>query len=125
MRRVSWAISKAGITAVSSTKMEPFPHFWRIFTLFWNGEFQKKVKIPQNKTCTISEKGQNSSTKMVKNGQNSSKKVPFQKRVEIVDKNDTISEKGQNSSTKNGTISEKGQNSSTKIVPFQKSVKIH
>ena len=61
--------------------------------------FRKRVKIPQQ-NGTISEKGQNSSSKI----------LPFQKSLKFIDKEDTISEKG--------------QNSSTKMVPFLKRVKI-
>ena len=50
--------------------MEPFPHF------------RKGSNILE--TSTISEKGQNSSTKMVKKGLKFlNKKEPFQKRVNI------------------------------------------
>ena len=122
--------------------------------------FQKRVKIPQQKwyhfrrgskflnkngtisgrkgskflykKCTISEKGQNSSAKMVQ----------FQKRVKHRQQKwyqSTSSEKSQNSSRKMVPFqkrvknprqkmvpfqSEKGQNSLTKNVPFQKRVKI-
>ena len=71
--------------------------------------FQKRVKNTQKngtilvrkgsnileKQCTISEKGQNSSTKKWYN---------FRRGPNIV--------------TRNGTISEKGRKSSTKMVPF-------
>ena len=88
---------------------------------------RKKVIIPRRKG-TISEKGQNSSTKM----------EPFQKRVtncqqkwchfrkgsKFLNKNCTISEEGQQSLTKMVPFqSEKSQNSSIKMVPFQKRVK--
>ena len=90
------------------------------------------------------EKGQNSSTKndiISEKFQNSlTKMIPFLKRVKIpkhkyyhfrkwskfLNKNGTISgRKRSKFLNKNGAISEKGQNSSTKIVPFQKSVKMH
>ena len=53
-----------------------------------------------DKNGTISEKGQNSSSKI----------LSFQKSLKFIDKDDTNSEKG--------------QNSSTKMVPFLKRVKI-
>ena len=86
--------------------------------------FRKGSKI-LNKNGTITEKGKNSSTKL----------VPFYKRVEIPQQKMVPfqSEKVQNSSTKwyrfkkcpkylntNGTITEKGKKFSTKLVPFYK-----
>ena len=117
-------------------------------------QFQKRVKIPQqkwynfrkvskilNKNGTISEKGQNSSTKIVsfqsEKGQKSSIKWYHfrkgskildkkwyhfsQKRVKIPRQNMYHFRKGSKFLSK---ISEEGQTSSTKMVPFQKGSKI-
>ena len=125
-------LNKVGEDLRNPQKLNPFNKNGTI------SSFQKRVKIPRNKNCTISEKGQNSSIKMVKNGQNSSiKKYHFSEGSKFLNKDSTISEKYQNSLTKmtsflkrvkflnkNGTISEKCQTPSTKMIPFLKRVKI-
>ena len=88
----------------STTKMVPRQKWYH---------FSQRSKF-LNKNGTISEKGQNSSTKM----------VPFQKNGQKWSKNGTILvRKWSKFLNKNGTISEKGQKSSLKIVTFQKMVK--
>ena len=81
-----------------------------------------------NKKCTISEKGQNSSPKMVqfqKRAKHRQQKwYHFRKGSKIFNENGTILvRKGSKFLNKNCTISENGQKSSTKMVPFQKRVK--
>ena len=81
-----------------------------------------------DKKCTISEKGQNSSAKIVQFQKRvkhcQEKWYHFRKGSKIVNENGTILvRKGLKFLNKNGTISEKGQKSSTKMVPFQKRVK--
>ena len=127
----------------SSTKMIPFQKRVKILQQKWYHFSQKRVKIPQqkwhhfrkgskilNKNGTISENGQNSSTKTgTISGRKGSKFLKkwyhFRKGSKILNKNCTISEKGQTSSTKMVPFqSENSQNSSTKMVAFLKRVKI-
>ena len=82
----------------------------------------EKGKIPQQ-NGTISEKGQNSSTKMIPFQK--TVKIPqqkwyhfWQKRVKIAQQKWYHFRKWSKIVNKNGTISEKGQKSSTKTVPF-------
>ena len=141
MRRVSWAISKAGITPVSHQyhtsitpvgadllnlpKMKTPQQKWNHFVISENSSkqklyhfSQKRVKIPRKQKWYHFRKGSKivnkNGTISIKGQKPSTKIVPFQKMVKITQQKWYYFRKGSKLLNKNGTISEKGQKSSTK-----------